>query len=654
MASVFLSYDREDTDKARPIATTMEKAGHSVWWDRHIRGGAQYSKEIERALKDSDAVVVLWSERSVESPWVRDEAATGRDSGRLVPVRLDSVEPPLGFRQYQAIDLSGWSGRRRRLPKTGELLQAIDALSPPRVSEGEETPAPAKAPLSVGSAENRRGFPRAVIAAAVALFSILAAGLLIWQPWRQGLAAPVVAVTPADRSSTAAAFARDLLVNLGTLQASNAGALQLVGPDSQAEPDFIFQVSGSTQDQIVGANLALLQGKNRILLWSRSFEQPRDQQADLKQQLAYSAAQVLQCAAQATEFGGQSLRPQTHKLYLNGCAEFAAAIGSDDQAVVPIFVRVVEDAPGFRDAWAKLLIAKSNLVAAASLAGTQVNSEDESLRRLAEQARERFADMPEVYLAQLVLLPTKSHAQRLKLADQAKELGPDNPFVLVYRALELSLVGRMNEAVADMARAAELDPLSPAIRNAYISTLGYAGRTAMAEEALEHAERLWAGAMSVSDASFQYHLHFGNPSQALALLRSGVVGTGRAHEALEAFLEARIEPSEVNVDRAVQTARSVAERYENLGFLMQALGEFGREDQLYDTMQRWTGLRSAGDARLLFRPALHQFRKEPRFMRVTAQFSLLDYWRSSGHWPDFCFEPDLPYDCKAEAAKVTA
>ena len=82
MASVFLSYDREDLDRARSIAVTLEKAGHSVWWDRHIRGGAQYSKEIENALKRADAVIVLWSEHSVESPWVRDEAATGRDSAK--------------------------------------------------------------------------------------------------------------------------------------------------------------------------------------------------------------------------------------------------------------------------------------------------------------------------------------------------------------------------------------------------------------------------------------------------------------------------------------------------------------------------------------------------------------------------------------------
>ncbi|MGH6728742.1 MAG: toll/interleukin-1 receptor domain-containing protein, partial [Sphingomicrobium sp.] len=51
MASVFLSYVREDVASARALASLLEKAGHSVWWDRHIKGGAQYAQEIEAALK---------------------------------------------------------------------------------------------------------------------------------------------------------------------------------------------------------------------------------------------------------------------------------------------------------------------------------------------------------------------------------------------------------------------------------------------------------------------------------------------------------------------------------------------------------------------------------------------------------------------------
>ena len=32
--------------------------------------------------------------------------------------------------------------------------------------------------------------------------------------------------------------------------------------------------------------------------------------------------------------------------------------------------------------------------------------------------------------------------------------------------------------------------------------------------------------------------------------------------------------------------------------------------------------------------------------------SIADSLEGAGHWPDFCSEPDLPYDCKAEAAKL--
>ena len=35
------------------------------------------------------------------------------------------------------------------------------------------------------------------------------------------------------------------------------------------------------------------------------------------------------------------------------------------------------------------------------------------------------------------------------------------------------------------------------------------------------------------------------------------------------------------------------------------------------------------------------------------RFGLVDYWRATGKWPDFCAEPGQPYDCKAEAAKYS-
>ena len=40
-------------------------------------------------------------------------------------------------------------------------------------------------------------------------------------------------------------------------------------------------------------------------------------------------------------------------------------------------------------------------------------------------------------------------------------------------------------------------------------------------------------------------------------------------------------------------------------------------------------------------------------MRVAQRLKLLDYWRSSDRWPDFCRDPKLPYDCKKVAAQLS-
>jgi hypothetical protein len=40
-------------------------------------------------------------------------------------------------------------------------------------------------------------------------------------------------------------------------------------------------------------------------------------------------------------------------------------------------------------------------------------------------------------------------------------------------------------------------------------------------------------------------------------------------------------------------------------------------------------------------------------MTIAHRFGLSDFWRDTGKWPDFCARPDLPYDCKAEADKLS-
>jgi hypothetical protein len=49
----------------------------------------------------------------------------------------------------------------------------------------------------------------------------------------------------------------------------------------------------------------------------------------------------------------------------------------------------------------------------------------------------------------------------------------------------------------------------------------------------------------------------------------------------------------------------------------------------------------------LFYPEMKAFRQDARFLPLTRRIGLYAYWQETGKWPDFCEEPDLPYDCRA-------
>jgi hypothetical protein len=110
MADVFISYVHEDRDLAERLATALQMHGWSVWWDRTLLPGQTFQDVIEAELSTANAVVVLWSAKSIYSDWVRDEAQQAQDRKVLIPCLIETATPPLGFRQAHCADLKGWAG----------------------------------------------------------------------------------------------------------------------------------------------------------------------------------------------------------------------------------------------------------------------------------------------------------------------------------------------------------------------------------------------------------------------------------------------------------------------------------------------------------------------------------------------------------------
>ena len=127
MSDIFISYAREDRPRAEAIAKALEEHGWSVWWDRDIRAGKNIASVIEEEIGKARCVVVLWSATSVRRDWVNDEAREGNERGILVPVLIENVRPPLGFRSMHAADLTGWE-RDAGAPAFRRLCSDIEAL----------------------------------------------------------------------------------------------------------------------------------------------------------------------------------------------------------------------------------------------------------------------------------------------------------------------------------------------------------------------------------------------------------------------------------------------------------------------------------------------------------------------------------------------
>lgn len=138
MAQIFVSYANEDRDRVQGLVQVLEASGLSVFWDREIPPGQSWRDVLDRELVEAQRIVVVWSKHSIESRWVCEEAEDARNRGIFVPVLLDGVIPPLGFREVQASNLTHWEGS----PDDPPVLQLLTALDgKPRTSSGSLTPA---------------------------------------------------------------------------------------------------------------------------------------------------------------------------------------------------------------------------------------------------------------------------------------------------------------------------------------------------------------------------------------------------------------------------------------------------------------------------------------------------------------------------------
>jgi hypothetical protein len=110
LTRIFISYKREELPYADTLHRFLQRAGYDVWWDRELQTGGAWESELDRQVILAGCVIVLWSERSAASSWVRHEASAAMGRDKYLPVTIEKVDVPDPFGRIHAADLVGWDG----------------------------------------------------------------------------------------------------------------------------------------------------------------------------------------------------------------------------------------------------------------------------------------------------------------------------------------------------------------------------------------------------------------------------------------------------------------------------------------------------------------------------------------------------------------
>jgi len=501
---VFVSYAHEDSARAEQLIQALTQAGLEVWWDKLIVAGNEFASTTEQALEAATAVVVLWSQASVSSHWVRDEATRGRDRGCLVPVSLDGVEPPIGFRQYLVISLAGWRGNA----DADEIRALAHAAQTAQTQALQSRPGAARALAARAGATDvlrRRLLLGGGGLAAVAL----GAGWLGWQRLHgtaRNVDANSVAVLPfANISGNADEnyFSDGLSAEVRAALAHNPQLRVMAQISSEA-----FRSSAANATTIAGklgvaylldGNVRrsgntlriaaeLIDGLTGFNLWSQIFDRPIGDVFAVQSEIAGLVLAALnnqmrragQGAAQPlanSALPGGTANVAAFDAYLRGRADYNLFAGeASDRRALAEFESALAADPKFAAAHAarsRALIVIANQYEDSAHTAATYDAAILAARTATELAPD-LADAQStlgfaLFQGRLDVRGARQPYQR------SYELGAGDATVLGRYALYCALTGRADEAHDAMSRAVALDPLNPLVHRAQGSVL-YAAR----------------------------------------------------------------------------------------------------------------------------------------------------------------------------------
>ncbi len=624
--SVFLSYAREDRPKAQAIVSALEAQDLTVWWDGLVEGGHEFADKIEQALSSSDVVVVLWSPASIHSHWVRDEAATGRDRGRLVPVTVENAEPPLGFRQIQHIDLTKWRGGRSA-PEIEQLYRAICSASAAPLAEFRQPARPRPLEFSrrriviagtagvvligggiVGVTRLTGGAPRETSIGVLPFRNL--SGDPAEEYFSDGIAEELRATLSQNNDlAVAAEISSDVAGKKSSQPRAIATALGV---------NFLLEGSVRRETNMVRIAAQIVDGSSGFDKWSQTFDRRLDDILAVQSEIAAFVTDALLsgilAAKRPSDRLGGTHNNEAFDSYLRGIALYKLAGGeaSDFQALKQ-FQRAVALDPRYAVAQAALSRAYTVIANGYARAG-QVKTFHQNAVDCAHAAIRVAPELADGYSALgFVLLNGDLDPKSAAAAYQRSfELGYGNADILAAFASFAGRTGRFADGRVAIARAQKLDPLNS-------NVFRTAGLLEFDARQYDSALTALHAALSLNPNANTIHLVLGD----IALLN------GDSKAALGQY---ELEPDPVgrlrglaianmklsNVQAADAAMAELRSKYGDITYYQQAqvLSQWGRTDEALTSLEKAVAASDAGVVRSRNDPLLDPIRKTVRFATV--------------------------------------
>lgn len=127
---VFLSFKTEDIEIAKKFRDALVQTGYTVWFQEDLQCGHEWHGDIDTAIQGAGAIVVIWTSKSIKSPWVRHEASQAIARGNYAPVRVERLALESPYDRSQASDVFDFGEDMKQQPGFKDLHRRLKELMP--------------------------------------------------------------------------------------------------------------------------------------------------------------------------------------------------------------------------------------------------------------------------------------------------------------------------------------------------------------------------------------------------------------------------------------------------------------------------------------------------------------------------------------------